>query len=123
MTNAANEYLRFLANGDLDGYISNSQEKFLKQLERFREYMDESKYKNLLAESYDGHSWSEAIDHFAAVEYEMCMCVLEKGRHQVLERMMKGAEIIENEPDPIKKRKFVAVYDALEKKLNDLRIG
>jgi hypothetical protein len=36
---------------------------------------------------------------------------------------MKGAEIIENEPDPIKKRKFVAVYDALEKKLNDLRIG
>lgn len=118
--NGVNEYLRLLADDDLDGYMTFNQTEFLKRLERFRVHIDEFTYKRLCAESYDGNSWCEAIDHFKQITDVLCMAVLDNGRNSILSRMKKGAEMIERERDPVKKRQFIALYDSLELELNKL---
>lgn len=35
------------------------------------------------------------------------------GRHQILRRIQKGAEMIDNETDPIQRAQYAKVYDAL----------
>lgn len=121
MTSEVNGCLHSLYEDDLEGYVEHSQREFFEKLGRFRPNIDEFTYRRLCAEVFEGDKWTEAIDHFTRVTDELCMAVLEdNGRSALLKRMQKGAEMIENESDPIKKLKFRAVYEALEKELNRL---
>jgi hypothetical protein len=39
----------------------------------------------------------------------------------IMNRIIKGAEVIERETDQSKRRQYLRVYEELERKLNDLK--
>lgn len=121
MTRGVNAYLHSVFGNDLEAYVTNSQNEFFEKLDRFKPNIDEFTYRRLCAEVFEGDKWTDAIDHFKQLTGELCMAVLDNGRSNILSRMRKGAELIENEHDPVKKREFVALYEALERELSKIQ--
>lgn len=120
MPNTVNDYYRSLLEDDLETYVAIKQKEFLEQLNQFKANMDDHTYHEFCAETFEGSTMAEAKDHFVMIWDRVCMAIAENSRGKLLQRLIKGAEMIEGEHDQKKRNEYKAAYNILLKRLESL---
>lgn len=110
------------ANESLDEFIERNQIEFIQFLTRQRlaRNLDEVNLKRLVSEVCEGESWDEACDHFSDMWGKAYDAIKENMVKTIQNRMILGAEKIEEETDATQKRLYTMLYTSLENKLREL---
>lgn len=109
-----------VANESLDEYVERKQTELIAFLNRHSKRIDELNFKRLVSEVFDGHTWEEVFNHFHNM-YGRIINVLRDNEMQSLkERMVKGAQMIEDEQNEAKRQDYLTHYGRLEKRLKEL---
>lgn len=105
----------------LEEYVSEREILFARILKRAisQRLISEAAYEQLMCQVVEERTWDEA---FRRLE-ELFMELLDTMRNHLLERMVKGAEMIENESNPEKKATYLKHYGQLENQFNQLKGG
>jgi hypothetical protein len=81
-----------------------------------QEYADHL-YQSLIA----CEEWEETFVQYHKVYQYMIDYMMNKERHQLLERLIKGAEMIEDETDPKRKKYLLGIYEEIERKFTEIK--
>lgn len=102
----------------IDDYCKEKQIDFMKlgRAAVDKGHLMNEMYQTMLLEFPEPRTWDETFNQYEELFKNL--------QHDIIStRIIKGAEIIEQETDAEKKRNYFAVYRNLEKKLKELKEG
>lgn len=104
-------------------YVLEKQGMFMQTLEAAWKHkkIDEVSYKRLSLDEFEGTTMDEAFDHYQSLFEELMDVAIDHEVQKIQHRILKGAEMIEKETDPIKRRQYMGVYEALLTELEALK--
>lgn len=113
----------FLSTESIEEYKIRKQEEVINLLETSKKLgkIDEVTHKRLLLETCDAKDWEGVFDHYLRLWGDIVSILANFEEQAIYNRLIKGAEMIEKETDPDKRRQYLAVYSALEKRLEEIR--
>lgn len=102
-------------NDTTDKYCQEQEETFIRISKGAFEkgWMLPEIYQDMLIDLPKPKNLDEAYDEFEKLFHTLQQNIIQS-------RIIKGAEMIDKESDPIKKKRYFEVYDDLLKKLNEL---
>lgn len=114
MTNKTNESLPL--NESIQEYVDRNEEQFTTLLESaFKQgKIDEFNYKRLMSEYCEYIEWDDVFRYYESIYLDFIETLIHN-------RLLKGAELIEQESDPEKKAYYLRIYDGLVEKLETLK--
>lgn len=101
-----------LTNGTIDEYCQVEQVEFMRHSKAAvdRGNLLRELYIDMLMEVPEPKTWKEAFEHFDALHSKKIYNI-------ILSKMIKSAEVIDKETDPVKRNQYLEVYKKLEEKL------
>lgn len=126
MTKSASAYFLSLSETEdesVDEYVARWQMIVVNYLKwvRGEDKLDELSYRRLMLTTFDGTIYEQAQSHFYQLWNEVIYAVATTEEESIYARLIKGAEMIDAETDPVKRRQYLEVYASLEQRLMYLK--
>lgn len=127
MTEIANELHNLKEHGDVSTeslieYQERKQKEIVNFLNGAKEKgnIDELSYRRYLLETCTENEWDPTFEHFEKIWTNIFETITQTELQKLSERIIRGAQMIEDEPDQARRRKMMEVYDALLKRMQEI---